>query len=612
MCATQYAQHMSYVVKKIKKGKPYYYEYESYREDGKVKHRMVRYLGKTKDLARPRESEICQIRYWGNIQALFSVASELQFSNIINRYIQKGGGVEPSKLMFILAANRLLDPCSKRKLMKWYTRTALDDIIGVDAEQLSCQNLCSFLDYLQPKKIEKIENSFVKVLQEKYNASIDYIIYDITSTYTFGSINGLSERGYSRDHRGDLEQINIGLAVTEKEHFPIMHQIYEGNVPDIVTLPGTAHKLNKSKITKGFPRITLIHDRGFLSDSNIKVLDSLERFDFVCGAKRNSEIYNIIDDAIDRDDFVIIKDDDEEKKKRGTSFEHRLYGKNRMVVVVHSPILEKSRKERRLKKIEQAKESLNDLQISCKDRNKSHDTLVVTLHETLTGVKRFIDVTITDHPECNAIDVVHKEVLKIDKRKLTWSDKRLEKLISELSNSELPNRYIRARINECLGDQRKYYSVKIQKAKPHSTFEYSINEDAREMAEHYDGYYVLISSNVDHSMMDIISLYDEKDGVEKAFFTIKHPIKINPIRHWNPQRVRGHVFVCVIAYLLYSVMKFKLRSNGILTNVIEVLDDLGDIKQYQKKYVGSDLKERYLTAISKEQRELLSILGFEM
>ena len=603
---------MSYIVKKVKKGKPYYYEYESYREDGKIKHKMVRYLGKTKDLARPRESEICKIRYWGDVQALFSIAEELQFSNIINRYIQKGGGVEPSKLMFILASNRLLDPCSKRKLKKWYMRTALDDIIGVDADQLSCQNLCSFLDYLQPKKIEKIENAFAKVLQEKYEASMDYIIYDITSTYTFGSIEDLSERGYSRDHRSDLEQINIGLAVTEKEHFPIMHQVYEGNVPDIVTLPGTAHKLNRSKCTEGLPRITLIHDRGFLSESNIKVLDSLERFDFVCGAKRNLEIYNIIDNAVNRDDFVIIKDDGEEKKKWGTSFEHKLYGRIRKLVVVHSPILKKARLERRAKKIELAKESLMDLQISCKSRDKAHDTLVVTLHETLKGVKRFVDVIITDHPECNAIDVVHKKELKIDKRKLTWSDKRLEQVISELNNSELSNRDIRARINECLGELRKYYSVKIQKAKPHSTFEYIINEDALETAEHYDGYYVLISSNVDHSMLDIISLYDEKDGVEKAFFTIKHPIRINPIRHWNPQRVRGHVFVCVIAYLLYSVIKFKLRSNGIYTNAIEVLDDLGDIKQYQKKYVGSDKKERYLTAISKERKELFSILGFKI
>ena len=316
---------MTYIVKKIQNGIPYYYEYESYREKGKVKHRMIRYLGKTKDLARPRKSEIHSIRSWGDVQALFSIASELQFSNIINRYIQKGGGVEPSKLMFILAINRLLDPCSKRKVRNWYARTALDDILGIEPDKLSGQNLCSFLDYLKPNKIEKIENAFAKVLQEKFGASMDYIIYDITSTYTFGSIDGLSERGFSRDHRGDLEQINIGLAVTEKEHFPIMHQVFEGNVPDIVTLPGTANKLDKCECTEGVPKITLIHDRGFLSKDNIKVLDSMERFDFICGAKRTPEIYDFIDQAIARGDFEFIKEDEEGNKISGTAFDGPLY-----------------------------------------------------------------------------------------------------------------------------------------------------------------------------------------------------------------------------------------------------------------------------------------------
>ena len=51
--------------------------------------------------------------------------------------------------------------------------------------------------------------------------------YDITSTYTSGSFDTLSRNGYIRDNRKDPEQINIGLAVTETESFPIMHQVLE-------------------------------------------------------------------------------------------------------------------------------------------------------------------------------------------------------------------------------------------------------------------------------------------------------------------------------------------------------------------------------------------------
>lgn len=573
---------------------------------------MLRYLGKTKDLARPRESEIMDVRSWGNVQALFSIANEVQFSNNVNRFIQKGGGVEPAKLLLILVINRLLDPCSKRKIESWYKRTALESIIGVKSQQLSAQNLCSFLDYLTPGRIDKIERGFARTLKEKYDASTDCIIYDITSTYTFGSIEGLSNYGYSRDHRSDLEQINIGLAVTERDFFPVMHQVFEGNVPDVVTLPGTANMLDEWGKEEGIPKITLIHDRGFLSKDNIELLDSMDRFDFVCGVKRTSEVFDIIDQAINEERFEKLKEKKNGDTVIGSISNALLYGKERRVVVIYSSGLEKTRRASRTRKMAKTIERLNELKSSCCKRNKAHDPLVVSLHEVLTGLNKYFDIEIADHPECNAIDVVRKNKLKIDKRKLTWMEKRLSKILDELGSSDLSNREIRSQINNCLGTLRKYYTVTIQKAKPHSTFEYHIEKDALENASRYDGYYALTSSNPDHSMKDIVELYDSKDGVEKAFYTIKHPIRINPIRHWNPQRVRAHVFVCVMSYLIYSVAKYKLKTNDMKTNVLDVLDELGDIKQYRKSYSGIDKEEMCLTHISKNQKELLSIFGFEM
>ena len=46
---------MSYLVKKKIKNQTYYYEYESYRVEGKVKHRCVRYLGKTPDIGTKKD-----------------------------------------------------------------------------------------------------------------------------------------------------------------------------------------------------------------------------------------------------------------------------------------------------------------------------------------------------------------------------------------------------------------------------------------------------------------------------------------------------------------------------------------------------------------------------
>jgi len=57
---------------------------------------------------------------------------------------------------------------------------------------------------------------------------------------------------------------------------------------------------------------------------------------------------------------------------------------------------------------------------------------------------------------------------------------------------------------------------------------------------------------------------------------------IAPIRHWTPQRIKTHIFVCVLTYLLHSLAR------------------LGDIKEYSLE----GQKEHYLTKLSDEQFKL--------
>lgn len=602
---------MTYIVKKVKGGIPYYYEYESLRVNGEIKHKMVRYLGKTKDLAASQDCEVSEIKSWGDVQALCSLANEIDFNKNVNLVIHKGGGVEPSKLLLILAINRILDPCSKNKVENWYRKTALDSILGVDAHLLSAQTLCSFLDYLTPDRIDKIERNFTRTLKQKFNASTDCIIYDITSTYTFGTIETLSRYGYSRDHREDLEQINIGLAVTERDYFPIMHQVFEGNVPDVVTLPGTAKILDDRCNEDGIPKLTLIHDRGFLSEDNIKILDGLGRFDFVCGAKKTDEVLEITGSYIDKEKLEIVKIKENNETIMGASLQKELYGKTRNVVVLFSSELKMTHFDSRKKRLDDAAETLNELQVSCQKRNKSHDQLIISIHEATKHVQRFFKIEVQDHPESNSIEVVRKKDLVIDQRKLTWIEKKVEALIQELQETSLSNREIRNRITELLGSFRKNYSVTVEHKKPHSTLELSLDQEEVDRAAVYDGYHVLISSNLNHSMKDIVGLYDSKDGIEKAFYTIKHPIRINPIRHWTPQRVRGHVYVCVVAYLLYSVARNRLKLKGIDKSVLDSLDELNNIKQYTKSYSKARQTETTLTQISDHQAELLTTYFYQ-
>jgi hypothetical protein len=50
--------------------------------------------------------------------------------------------------------------------------------------------------------------------------------------------------------------------------------------------------------------------------------------------------------------------------------------------------------------------------------------------------------------------------------------------------------------------------------------------------------------------------------VERAFRTIKGPIKVRPVRHRLDRRIRAHLYVCLVAYLLERWLEVKVREGG--------------------------------------------------
>jgi len=57
----------------------------------------------------------------------------------------------------------------------------------------------------------------------------------------------------------------------------------------------------------------------------------------------------------------------------------------------------------------------------------------------------------------------------------------------------------------------------------------------------------------------MLSLYFDEDLIEKAFRSLKGILQLRPVRHWLAERVRAHVFLCYLAYLLLSPLRYHLH-----------------------------------------------------
>jgi len=183
----------------------------------------------------------------------------------------------------------------------------------------------------------------------------------------------------------------------------------------------------------------------------------------------------------------------------------------------------------------------------------------------------------------------------------------LNKLKRRIEKGKLKNRdKVVMKIGEITKDARKYFIIEHDKNK--LMFDFSLNKLILDKEEKLDGKYVVCCTDVSMSSEEILLAYRDKDKAEKAFRCIKCFIKIRPIRHWKDNRVRAHIFLCVLAYLLQKVLEYKLEIARLKMTAQEALNELNAIKMISYK-IGDKVIDR-VTKIDGKQELILKKLGY--
>ena len=79
----------------------------------------------------------------------------------------------------------------------------------------------------------------------------------------------------------------------------------------------------------------------------------------------------------------------------------------------------------------------------------------------------------------------------------------------------------------------------------------------------FSGTYKLRSSRTDLSDKELWDIYNLLSNIEASFRSLKHELSLRPIYHRIDRRIRGHIFITVLAYHLLCVVQRKLRERGI-------------------------------------------------
>ncbi|MCP4204276.1 MAG: IS1634 family transposase [bacterium] len=210
-------------------------------------------------------------RDFGDVYLGLTLWRALGLDDLLERLIPRGREEVPwSVVATILTLGRFCEPSSELHIADtWYERTALDDLLGVSANEVNKDRLYRAHTRVLPHK-EAIEKHLKERFTTLFDAQFDLMFYDITSTYFEGEAkaNPQAKRGYSRDKRPDCKQVCIGLVVT-REGLPVAYEVFDGNRNDATTLEEIVATMEKRY---GQARRIWVMDRGMVHEENLAYL----------------------------------------------------------------------------------------------------------------------------------------------------------------------------------------------------------------------------------------------------------------------------------------------------------------------------------------------------
>ena len=226
--------------------------------------------------------------HYGSILPVIALWHQLGLEEIIDSAVSEKVEIAVSRIALIQTANRFSDPGSKLACFRWYYRSLFSQMKNFvyfpedEDEQLHIYYRA--LDYLCKAKGQIEKQLYYRLLG--YGLDNSLILYDITSTYFEGEQAEIGKKGFSRDKRGDLDQIVVGL-VMSRDGIPIAHHVFEGNRLDKTTVQEVVEDL---KERFGIKKAIIVGDRGMITVKNIEMIKGQE-YEYILGLqKRNRKV----------------------------------------------------------------------------------------------------------------------------------------------------------------------------------------------------------------------------------------------------------------------------------------------------------------------------------
>ena len=337
-----------------------------------------------------------------------------------------------------------------------------------------------------------------RALAEKHLQNGHLVLYDITSSYLEGEYDAseMVAFGYNRDGKRGHEQVVIGLICTE-QGCPVGVEVFAGNTQDASTVPA---KIAEIQNQFGLSELIFVGDRGMITQANSRKLKGVEGLQTI-SALTHRQIVELL----------------ERKLITPELFDEKAIAE----------VLDPEEPGKRYCLCRNAE--------TAKPETHTRQNLLELTRAQLEAIARGAS----------------------GKRKAAVAGTTTQSKPSKRSAPET----IGARVGRVL--QRYKMGKFVQWSVREGQLEWQFDQEKIEAEKRFDGCYVIVATVPPEKMAkaQLVASYKKLSLVETAFRNLKTvQLEVRPIYHKKDERIRAHVFLCMLAYYLQWHAQQRLKS----------------------------------------------------
>lgn len=518
-----------------KSGKHKYWQIvESRRVNGKPRPIVLAHLGTADALLKKLQglAESTKVKSYshGAVAALLAVAEQLEIPALINEHVASArpymadkpirNGLTVGMTLLLGAIGKVCTPTSKRAWWPWARTTSLEYLLRLALSNVDSQHFWDQMDALPVEAIERIEETLLRRVKQAYSLEGETLYFDTTNFFTFIATTNerctLAQRGKNKQKRTDLRQVGLAMVVTPKDYVPVFHVTYQGNRND-----GKVFQEVLGSVTRRLAALEM----------------DLDKHTLVFDRGNNS------------------------KANLALVAQAKLHYVGALTPYHHKAL------------VAQAEERFEPVRVNGVEMSAYRTRTVIW------GEERTLLVFVSDRLKAGQLRGAYKSLERRQEQLKT-----IQRSLEKPSKKPVDETQLRARIEAIIKGQFiqgviQWSLDKTPDGRPRLAFH--IDQDRLDAMEDKLGYRILMTDRHDWSTERIVQAFYGQSFVEQAFKNIKNPyhLTLKPQFHWTDQKIRVHYFMCVLGYLMSTLLWRQARERAGYTGTLDnLLDTLNTIR----------------------------------